>query len=125
MAAGYYKQFVLTRDVRHIQLAGKISLSSSAAVTTIDVPQVASVVKTGTGAYTITLSTPFVHTRALQFTAASATQYVGVHVTSDTTSNAASPQITIVTTVAGAAADVTSATDIHAILVFKDSGVPS
>jgi len=125
MAAGYFKQFVLTKDVRRISVCGKISLDSSGNVTVVDVPMVTSVTKTGAGLYTLNLSTHFTKTRALIFHYQSAQNSVQVYVSADNSANTTTPNIQIRITESGVTGDVSTAGDIHCIMEFKDSGVKS
>lgn len=125
MAAGYFKQFVLTQDVRRISICGKIKLDSSGNVVSFtNFPKVLSVVKTGTGTYVVTMQTPFVSLQSATFGVQTTQVGVSAQMTNETTSTASSPQIFITTVVAGAAANVTAATLIHCQLEFRDSGVP-
>jgi hypothetical protein len=125
MANRYFKQFPLVKSPRTIILAGKIRLAADASVTssTIDF---ASVTKTATGTYKITLQDKYVETKSIQLTALQASgSPVQAQVKSD--SQASDKLIYINTYVQDgtsgvpAVADVAVVTEIHVLLVFKDS----
>lgn len=121
MANRYFKQFALVKSGRTIILAGKISLNSSAAVTASTV-DFASVAKTGTGEYTITLDDKYVETKSIQLTVAqAANSQIVAQVKADT--QATDNKIVIATLVSGAAANIAVAAEIHVLLVLKDSTV--
>jgi hypothetical protein len=119
MANRYFKQFVLTPVNRQVHLAGIISLSNSAAVTASNIP-LASVAKSGTGEYTITLQDPYVELRSLNVSALS-TQDITVRIKSHNVSSART--LVIETLVAGVVADVSAAAELHVSIILKDSSV--
>jgi hypothetical protein len=120
MANRYFNQFVLTPTKRQVLLAGKISLNASAAVISSDIPFVASVAKTGTGEYTITLDDTYVELRSCQLTMLT-TEDLDARIASHDVSSAKT--IVIETSTAGTAADATAVAEIHVDMKMKDSSV--
>lgn len=119
MANRYFKQFAMVKSPRTIILCGQISLSASGAVlsSTLDY---ASVAKTATGEYTITLQDKYVETKSLQIMH-EGTATDRVKFKADT--QATNKLITFNTLVSNVVADVTVACKIHITFKFKDSTV--
>lgn len=120
MANRYFQQFVLTPTKRQVLLSGRISLSASAAVVSHNIPFVASVVKSGTGAYTITLQDEYVELRSCQLTMLT-TEDLVARIASHDVSGAKT--VVVQTATAGTAADASAVAEIHVTLVLRDSSV--
>lgn len=120
MANRYFNQWVLTPTKRQVMLSGKISLSAAAAVTSSDIPFAASVSKSGTGEYTITLDDKYVELRSCQMTMLTS-EDVQARLSSHDVSSAKT--IVVETATAGSAADVSAVAEIHVTLILKDSSV--
>lgn len=119
MADRYFNQFLLTPTKRQVMLTGVISLSSAAAVTGETLP-FATVAKTGTGTYTITLNDTYQQMRSCQLTMLTtedALARIKSHAVSSTKT------VVIETVTAGTVADVTAVAEVHVTLLFKDSSV--
>ena len=104
---------------KDVVLAGKISLSAAAAVDSSDIP-FASVAKTGTGEYTITLDDAYQALRSCTMsmqTAEDLTARISSH------DVASAKTIVIETATAATATDATAAAEIHVHLSLKDSSV--
>ena len=112
-------QFVLTMDKKQVQIAGSVSLSSAAAVSSKDTNDlVDTITKTGTGAYQILLKDKYVSLRSVNF------QYSGsedIQVATIVEDVAGAKTITFKTVTAGVATDVTVACKIWFNIVLKDS----
>lgn len=119
MANRYFKQFMLTPVNRQIHLAGIISLSAAAAVNSSTIPM-ASVAKTATGEYTITLDDKYVQLRSLNVSALSS-EDITVRIKSHSVSSAKT--LVIETLVAGVVADVSAVAELHVSIILKDSSV--
>ncbi len=120
MANRYFKQFPLVKSPRTVILAGQISLSAAGAVLSHNLDFVASVVKSATGEYTITLQDKYVQSKyiSVQHEGAAVDR---VKVKADT--QAVDKKIVINTLVASVVADVATACKLHVLMVFKDSTV--
>lgn len=105
-----------------IVLAGKISLSALGAVTATDSVGAFTVAKTGTGEYTLTLADQY------QGLLGASVMLAG-NVTDDLVANLGAVDVASAKTIevllldAGAAADVTAATDLYVTLVLSNSSV--
>jgi hypothetical protein len=119
MASRYFKQFCLTPTNRQIKLAGVISLSAAAAVTASTIP-FATVAKTSTGEYTITLDDTYVELRSCQMTMLTSEDLVARMASHDVSS---AKTIVIETATAATATDASAVAEIHVELTFKDSSV--
>jgi len=120
MANRYFREKVLTGDARQVQIAGSISLSSAAAVAATNFNHlVASVAKTATGEYTITLTDKYVALRSVTLTLESSDVTTALTVKSADVTSAKT--IVINTSTAGSVADVDTASKIHVNIVLKDS----
>jgi hypothetical protein len=119
MASRYFKQFVLTPTNRQVMLSGVVKLSAAAAVDSATIPY-ASVTKTDTGEYTITLDDKYVELRSAQLTMQTS-EDVQARLASNDVSSAKT--LVVETATAGSAADVTAAAEIHVTLILKDSSV--
>jgi Asp-tRNA(Asn)/Glu-tRNA(Gln) amidotransferase B subunit len=120
MASRYFNQFVLTPTKRQVLLSGKIVLNASAAVVSHDIPFVASVAKSDTGEYTITLQDQYVELRSCQLTMQT-TEDLVARIKSHDVSSA---KTVVVETATGATAtDASAAAEIHVTLIFRDSSV--
>jgi hypothetical protein len=123
MANRYFNQFVLTQDKRQVIISGIINLSSAAAVTSENFNSlVASVTKSGTGEYTITLTDKYQELKSFNVS------YEGL---GDTVLRIKSTDVSSAKTLifetfdlSGAAvADVSVVSKIHVNIVLKDSSV--
>lgn len=119
MANRYFKNQIYSKSPRTVMLAGTISLSATGAVlsSTLDF---ASVAKTATGEYTITLQDKYVQTKAIHLSH-EGTATDRTKVKADT--QATNKLIVLNTLVANIVADVTVACVLHVSLLFKDSTV--
>jgi hypothetical protein len=102
-----------------ILVAGVISLNSSAAVTGSTIKG-ASVAKTGTGAYTITLEDKFSEVISI---CATAGLNAGTQANIGATDVSGAKTIIVRTVASGAAADVSAATEIHFCAMLSNSSV--
>lgn len=101
-------------------IAGKIPLNASAAVGTVAIKGVASVTKTGTGTYLVTLDDAYSGLQGASVVVADSAQDLVV----DLSTVASTGQtLTLVTKVAGTAADVSDACDIYLTLILNNSSV--
>lgn len=121
MANRYFRSKVLSADARPILLSGKIVLNSSAAVVSNNLDFTASVTKTGTGTYTVTLQDKYAEVKSIQVSHAGAELDVEAKVVSEAISSAKT--IALRTEIAGVAANVTAACEIHILIVVNDSSV--
>lgn len=121
MANRYFRSKVLSPDARPIMLSGKVSLSAAAAVSSNNLDFTASVTKTGTGTYQITLQDKYAEVKSIQVSYEGAEADVSVKIASETVSS--TKLINLRTETAGVAADVTAACKIHFLLVVNDSSV--
>lgn len=117
----YFRDRVQSAESRPDLVTGKFSLSAAAAVSSTDMLKVASVVKTGTGTYTLTLQDKYASLRSAQISHVGSQVNVQAKVAAHDVSSAKT--ISIRTETAGAAADVTAACEIHLSLVLRDSSV--
>lgn len=120
MANRYFTQFFYTFFKKPTLLAGKIPLTSAAAVGTVAIKGIKSVVKTGTGEYTITFEDAY---PSLHFLAAHDLDSAENLVCHFKTYNATAKTIILVTKVAGTAANVTDACEIYVSFLFNNSSV--
>lgn len=119
MANRYFRQFLLSQDARAINLAGSISLSAAAAVSSSDFNDlVESVTKSGTGEYTILLKDKYVSLKACNLTPMSS-EDLTLRIKSHDVQSAKT--IVLETLVAGTAADVSATAQIFVNIMFKDS----
>ena len=119
MANRYFRQFLLSQDARAISLAGSISLSAAAAVSSSDFNDlVESVTKEATGEYKITLKDKYVSLKSINLTPLS-TEDLTLRIKSHDVSSAKT--IVLETLVAGTKADVSAAAKIFVNILFKDS----
>lgn len=122
MANRYLRQFVLSQDPKQVLISGNVSLSAAAAVSSSSFPSlVASVVKSATGTYTITLSDKYVSLRSCNVSVETADPTISAIIASTDVSSAKT--IVLKTVVSGAVADITAAAKLHVSLVLKDSTV--
>jgi len=119
MANRYFNQLCLTPTKRHVKLEGKIALSAAAAVDSNSIPLSASVAKSGTGEYTITLQDKYVELRSCQLSMLT-TEDVQARIKSH---DVATKTYVIETATAGSPADVSAAAEIHVSFSFRDSSV--
>ena len=119
MANRYFNQFCLTPTKRHVKLEGTVSLNASAAVVSSTIP-FATVAKTGTGEYTITLNDKYVELRACTMSMLTTEDLVARIASHDVSS---AKTIVIETATAASAADATAVAEIHVSLAFRDSSV--
>src|SRR5574343_75612 len=120
MASRYFTQFFYTFFRKPVLLAGKIPLSASAAVGTVAIKGIKSVVKTGTGEYTITFEDKYPTLVSLSACDVDSAENLVVDFKSY---NPSAKTIILVTKVAGAAANVTDACDIYVSFLFTNSSV--
>jgi hypothetical protein len=120
MANRFLRQFVLSQDPKQVLIAGNISLSAAAAVSSSSFNSlVSSVAKSATGTYTITLSDKYQLLRSCNVSFEGTDATISAFISSTDVSGAKT--IVIKTALAGVVADVTSATKLHVSLVLKDS----
>ena len=123
MANRYFNQFILTQDKRQVLISGIISLNSSAAVTGNNFNSlVASVTKSGTGEYTITLQDKYVELKSLNVTF----EGTGDIVPRVKSTDVAGAKTLVVQTwdiSSAAVANVSAASKLHINIVLKDSTV--
>jgi hypothetical protein len=121
MSNSYFRsQFIYNKQTKPVLLSGKVSLNSSAAVTGFDFPGVTSVTKNGTGNYDVVLDDVFYKLVCAQATAVDSTQDLAIHLK---TFNLSAKTFSFETRVAGTAANVTDACEVHISLYFNDSSV--
>ena len=120
MANRYFTQFFYSFFKKPVIIAGKISLNASAAVTSSSIKGVESVVKTGTGLYTITLQDKYVELVSISDAVVDTAQNLVIAFASV---NLPAKTLVLQTKVAGTIADVSDACDIYVNLVFNDSSV--
>lgn len=121
MANRYFSQFFYSLLKKPVFIGGKIALNSSAAVTSFDIDGVASVVKTGTGEYTVTLQDKYNKLVSIQGSNVDSAQDLAIAFTSiDVTST---KTFKVITKVAGTAANITDACDIYLDLILSNSSV--
>ena len=126
MSNRYFRDKVLTQDARQVLIAGSFNLSSAAAVGTTNFNGlVASVVKSATGEYTVTLTDKYVALKSVQLT------YQGANVNTRLICKSAdvtSAKTIVINTIINSAgtdsiADVGTACTIHLTLLMRDSSV--
>lgn len=116
----YLTQFFYSFFKKPSLIAGKIPLSSAAAVGTVAIKGITSVAKTGTGEYTITFNDQHYSLEHLSAVVVDSAEDI---VCDFKTYTAASKTIILVTKVAGVAANVTDACDVYVSFLFNDSSV--
>jgi len=110
-------------DKRQVILAGIVSLNSSAAVTSHNFNSlVASVTKTATGEYTITLADKYQSLKALNISF-EGTQDIVARIKSTDVSSAKTIVVETWDISSAAVANVTSASKLHISAILKDSTV--
>jgi hypothetical protein len=120
MANRYFTQFFYSFFKKPVLIAGKIPLSAAAAVGTVAIKGVASVAKSGTGTYLVTLDDAYNELVAASVVVADSAQDLVVDL-STVASNGQT--LTLVTKVAGTAADVSDACTIYLSLTLSNSSV--
>lgn len=120
MANRYFTQFFYSFFKKPVMIAGKIPLSSAAAVGTVAIKGVASVTKTGTGEYTVLLSDEYYGLESIHAGIVDSAQNLHVDFASIDLPN---KSFKIVTKVAGVVANVSDACDIYVQLVLSNSSV--
>jgi len=118
MAARYFTQFFYSFFKKPVLLAGPISLNASAAVVSFDIKGVASVVKSGTGTYLVTLQDKYYSIVSPSASVVDSAQDVEVVYSAI---NLTAKTFTITTKVAGAAANISDACVVYLNIVFNDS----
>lgn len=121
MANRYLTQFFYSFWKKPVLVAGKISLSAAAAVSSFDIPGVATVVKTGTGEYTVTLQDKYVKLISLQLSSSDSTQ--DLLVDSKSIDVVSAKTFKIITKVAGSPANITAACSVYVNLLASNSSV--
>lgn len=120
MANRYFTQFFYTLLKTPVLITGKIVLAADASVTSFDAKGVASVTKTGTGEYTITLSDSFSKVTSLNaHPVGSSEDLVPVFLSYDASTKA----YVLETKVAGTVADISAACEIHFQINLSNSSV--
>jgi hypothetical protein len=120
MANRYFTQFFYSFFKKPILIAGKIPLSAAAAVGTVAIKGVASVVKSGTGLYTVTLEDKYFELVSIGASVADSAEDLAIDFASiDLTAKT----FVIQTKVAGVIDDVSDACDVYINLVLNDSSV--
>jgi hypothetical protein len=120
MAARYFTQFFYSFFKKPVLIAGKISLSAAAAVSSFDIPGVASVTKNGAGTYDIVLQDRYYAVVSFSSGVADSAEDLVVDFVSVLPQ---SKTLSIKTKVAGVVADVTDACTVTLSLIFNDSSV--
>lgn len=121
MANRYLTQYFYTFFKKPVLIAGKIPLSAAAAVGTVSIKGVASVVKTGTGTYLVTLDDKYAAGLVgASIVVADSAQDLVVDLS---TVSSDGQTLTLVTKVAGTAANVSDACTVYMTLVLSDSSV--
>jgi hypothetical protein len=121
MANRYLTQFFYSLWKKPVLVSGKISLSAAAAVSSFDIPGVATVAKTGTGEYTVTLQDKYCKLISLQLSASDSTQ--DLLVDSKSIDVVSAKTFKIITKVAGSAANITAACTVYVNLLASNSSV--
>lgn len=116
----YLTQFFYSFFKKATLIAGKIPLSSAAAVGTVAIKGIASVSKTGTGLYTITFSDSHYSLEHLSAVVLDSAEDIVVDFK---TLNLASKTVIMVTKIAGSAANVSDACDVYVSFLFNDTSV--
>ena len=120
MANRYFTQFFYSFFKKPVMIAGSIPLSASAAVGTVDIKGVESVVKTGTGEYTVTLSDEYYKLISAQAGVIDSAQNLKFDFHSF---NLPAKTFVIKSQVAGVVANVTDACEISLCLILSNSSV--
>lgn len=120
MANRYFTQFFYTFFKKPVMIAGKIPLSSAAAVGSVSIKGVASVVKTGTGVYEVTLEDQYYAVESILAGISDSTQNLHVEFQNI---DLPSKTFEIVTKVAGTVANVSDACDIYIQAVLSNSSI--
>ena len=120
MANRYFTQFFYSFFKKPVMIAGSIPLSASAAVGTVAIKGVASVVKTGTGIYLVTLEDEYYALGSAQAGVIDSAENLKVVFASV---NLPAKTFQLKTMVAGSFADVTDACEISLQLVLSNSSV--
>jgi hypothetical protein len=121
MANRYFRsQFVYNKHTKPCLINGKVSLSAAAAVTSFDMPGVASVTKNGTGNYDVVLDDVFFELACATTGIVDSTEDLAINLKSF---NLPSKTFSFETKVAGVVADVADACEVHISLFFNDSSV--
>lgn len=122
MASRNFKEKILNLETGFVLLAGKIAIASDASVSSTT-GQGFTVAKTGTGAYTITLSDAYTSVISLSANvlAATAVDLVPQFVSADPTS--AAKTVVIKLLAAATATNPSAACELHFQLMLKNSSV--
>ena len=120
MANRYLNQFILSPRKGMVQEVGTISLSAAAAVSSQSFSSlIASVAKSATGEYTITLADKWVGHFGVQVSVESSLNTVSAVIKS--VDAASAKTVVIKTVIAGVPADVSAASVLHVSLTLKNS----
>lgn len=120
MAARYFTQFFYTFFKKPVLIAGKIPLSAAAAVGSVSIKGVASVVKSGTGLYTVTLQDKYFSLVSAVGAVIDSAEGVEVGFASV---NLPAKTLVVQTKVAGVVADVSDACEVCINILLEDSSV--
>lgn len=120
MANRYFTQFFFSFFKKPVLVAGLIPLSAAAAVGTVAIKGVESVVKSGTGLYTVTLQDQYVSLASIVGSVIDSAEDVVIDFASV---NLSAKTFVIQTKVAGVLADVTDACQVSLQVIFNDSSV--
>lgn len=120
MANRYFTQFFYSFFKKPVMIAGKIPLSSAAAVGTVEIKGVASVAKTGTGLYLVTLQDQYFALESIHAGIVDSAQNLHVDFKNI---NLSAKTFEIETKVAGTVANVSDACDIYIQLILSNSSV--
>lgn len=118
MANRYFTQFFYSFFKKPVLLAGKFSLNASAAVTATAIKGVASVAKTGTGTYLVTLEDQYFALFSVSTSVVDSAQDI---VADCSAFDLAAKTFTVTTKVAGSAANVSDACDVYLSLVLSNT----
>jgi hypothetical protein len=120
MANRYFTQFFYTFFKKPVLIAGKISLSAAAAVSSSSIQGASLVAKTGTGTYTVTLADKYYSVVCGLVSSVGSTEDLVVDFVSI---NPTTKTVVVQTKVAGVVADVTDACELHLSVLFNDTSV--
>ena len=120
MANRYFTQFFYSFFKKPVLVAGLIPLSAAAAVGTVAISGVSSVVKSGTGLYTVTLQDKYFSLVSALGAVIDSAEGVEIGFSSV---NLPAKTFVIQTKVAGVLADVTDACQVSIQVIFNDSSV--
>ena len=114
-------QFFYSFFKKPVLIAGSIPLSAAAAVGTVSIKGIASVVKSGTGLYTVTLEDKYSSLISINANVIDSAEDIAINFASVSITSAKT--LVIQTKVAGSLADVTDACSISFQIILSNSSV--